>query len=125
MLSNIGNVGTPFFVPDLGKPMTCDKNVLLLKMEHFKKNFIFCYISSEVGQNVIKSIHTGSAVPKFNKTDLKNTKLVYPNKEIIEKFDRIVSPLRKNIQISESEIRRISELRENLLPKLMSGEIRV
>lgn len=125
MLSNIGNVGTPFFVPDLGKPMTCGKNVLLIKTETYKKEFIFYYLSSDVGQNTIQSILTGSAVPKFNKTDLKNTKLIYPNEELIKKFDKTTFPFQKKIQKNEYELRRLVEMRDMLHQKLISGEIRV
>ncbi|MDE1818366.1 MAG: restriction endonuclease subunit S [Thaumarchaeota archaeon] len=125
LLSNIGNVGTPFFAPDLEKPMTCGKNVLLIKTDDFKKNFVFSYLLSDIGQNTIRSILTGSAVPKFNKTDLKNTKLILPDEIMIRKFDKIVSPMQTIIQKNNKRISILEVILNHILPKLLSGEIRV
>lgn len=124
-LSNIGNVGTPFFAPDLNNLMLCGKNILLIKTEQIKKNFLFSYLQSNVGQISLESIRTGSTVPKFNKTDLKNTKIIVPIKNELEKFERVVGPIRKQIQKTEKLSKNLTKIRNSLLPKLMSGEIKV
>ena len=48
-----------------------------------------------------------------------------PSQEIAEKFNNIIFPLIKQIQNSYFENKRLAELRDTLLPKLMSGEINV
>lgn len=48
-----------------------------------------------------------------------------PPLEVIKEFDRIIKPLISNIYENELENETLSSLRDALLPKLMSGEIRV
>jgi type I restriction enzyme, S subunit len=125
MISNIGNVGIVFRVPDLGQPMTGAPNVLVVKTEEFNREFAYSYLFSEVGQNMIKSITSGSAQPKFNKTDFRNHLFVYPNRKSLDKFHEKVSPITQLITKNEKLIKLLQDSKYSLLPKLMSGEIRV
>ena len=125
MISNIGNVGIVFRVPDLGQPMTGAPNVLVVKTEEFNREFAYSYLFSEVGQNIIKSITSGSAQPKFNKTDFRNHLFVYPNRKSLDKFHEKVSPITQLITKNEKLIKLLQDSKYSLLPKLMSGEIRV
>ena len=89
MVSNIGaNYGTVFRVPDLGQPMTGAPNVLIIKCDNSNKEFVYLYLKSEIGQNAINSIVTGSAVPKFNKTDFRNHHIIYPNLKTLSDFHK-------------------------------------
>jgi len=126
MISNIGaNYGTVFIVPDLGQPMTGAPNVLIVKTEDVNKEFAYSYLLCETGQNVIESIVTGSAVPKFNKTDFKNHRLIYPNNKSLCNFHESVFPIMQLIAKNERQIKLLQRSRDLILPKLMSGEIRV
>ncbi len=58
-------------------------------------------------------------------SEIKSSLLVIPKKEINEKFDKIVKPLFSKIFKNNIETERLINLRDYLLPKLMSGEIRV
>ena len=126
MVSNIGaNYGTVFRVPDLGQPMTGAPNVLIIKTEESNNEFVYFYLLSRIGQNAINSIVTGSAVPKFNKTDFRNHQFVYPDLKTILNFHEIIFPLIQLITRNEKQIKSLQKARDLLLPKLMSGEIRV
>ena len=50
--------------------------------------------------------------------------LDYP-KELIEKFEKEVTPLFQKIKFNTHQIRTLTQLRDTLLPKLMNGEIRL
>jgi type I restriction enzyme S subunit len=81
VISNVGaNAGTVFLVPDLGKPTTLGPNSIVLKTNGNKalRKFIYYYFFSSIGQEQIHSIITGSAQPKFNKTDFRNLKVRIP-----------------------------------------------
>lgn len=52
-------------------------------------------------------------------------KLVKPINEILYKYDKLVSPNFKMILNIQKEIQQLTQLRDTLLPKLMSGEIEI
>ena len=52
-------------------------------------------------------------------------KLLIPNSEVIEEFSMNTKPLFEKIRTVQQESRRLAELRDTLLPKLMSGELNV
>ena len=66
----------------------------------------------------------GSAIPYIVLSDLTDYKLKY-NKTEFDKFSNLVSNNIKMIQENEKSNEELSQLRDTLLPKLMSGEIGV
>ena len=67
----------------------------------------------------------GTVFGAANKTDVHDFKIVIPPKPLIEKFASIVEPMDVAIRNSEKESRTLTGLRDSLLPRLMSGRIRV
>lgn len=60
------------------------------------------------------------------KTDiLKNFEAILPTKEVLRRFDSIISSIFISIKYNREEIATLTTLRDMLLPKLMSGEIDV
>lgn len=73
----------------------------------------------------LASMNSGSAVPSMT-TDILNTiKIFLPLDSVLTKFDNLTSYLWKKIEINKQEIQKLTQLRDTLLPKLMSGEIDV
>lgn len=90
IISNVGaNVGTVFRCPKLKYKMSLAPNSIMVK---FKGNddFYFHWLRGYNGQQMLKSIVTGSAQPKFNKTNFKE--MVVPVPPIAEQ-NRIASIL--------------------------------
>ena len=67
----------------------------------------------------------GTVFGSVNGRDLKAIKSVNPPERIFDSYERIVSPMDKSIRVKTDEIDTLAELRDTLLPKLISGEIRV
>lgn len=67
----------------------------------------------------------GSATLNLNKTQFSKIKLVKPINEILYKYDKLVSTNFKMILNIQKEIQQLTQLRDTLLPKLMSGEIEI
>ncbi|MCY3883639.1 MAG: restriction endonuclease subunit S [Gammaproteobacteria bacterium] len=67
----------------------------------------------------------GSVFQNMNKKTFENLEFVYPGKKIARIFSRHVSKLHERILAGEHEIDTLTQLRQTLLPKLISGEIRV
>lgn len=77
------------------------------------------------GQGLIQSIKGGSAQPKFNKTDFKSLKLIVPSAEVLAKYSASLHSMINNIEANKRENNRLASLRDVLLPRLISGEIKV
>lgn len=58
-------------------------------------------------------------------SDLKRLKISLPNQDLIDSFTSIVGPIIKKMHNNDLESYKLNSLRDDLLPKLMSGEIRV
>jgi type I restriction enzyme S subunit len=73
----------------------------------------------------LSMINTGSSVPNLSRSQIHNTQIPLPNTKTIEDFDKIVEPLFELMYRNNNQNETLSKIRDGLLPKLMSGKIRV
>ncbi len=73
----------------------------------------------------LASMNAGSAVPSMTTELLNKMPIIMPTKNIIDNFNFIVFTYYKTIKYNEKESRRLAELRDTLLPRLMSGELKI
>ena len=71
----------------------------------------------------LKSINSGSAVPSLNRNFVHSMPCIISSKNLLDKFDYLVNVHFSKIKLNDSEIRHLSELRDTLIPKLLSGEL--
>jgi type I restriction enzyme S subunit len=57
--------------------------------------------------------------------DLKRLKAVYPDQRVLKAFSEVATPLLGRIQKNMEQIADLNKIRDSLLPKLISGELRV
>ena len=67
----------------------------------------------------------GTKMPRGDKQQIMTYPVVLPSEEELARFNTIASPLLEQIYSNRAENKRLSILRDTLLPKLMSGEINV
>ena len=67
----------------------------------------------------------GTVFGSINKTDFQTLSQLRPPNEVIVAFEHLVYPLDQSIENNENESRTLAQTRDTLLPKLLSGEIRV
>ena len=73
----------------------------------------------------IRSIVTGAVQPKISQTGLKSVPVIISPEKFIIKFKELIDPLFAKTRDNHEESNRLTDLRDTLLPKLMSGEIDV
>ena len=71
----------------------------------------------------LKSMNVGSAVPSMTTNILNNMKIIKPPSRILEEFNSLISPIFQMIKYNKEENDTLVEIRDELLPKLLSGEI--
>ncbi len=76
-------------------------------------------------QTPVKSIVTGAVQPKISQTNLKSIQIVVPPEKLLQEFNSVITPVFALIRQNSEESKRLAQLRDALLPKLMSGEIDV
>ena len=125
IISNVGDVGTVFRPPSwLNKPMTLGSNTVMIKPSIYN-NFLYLHFKSQSGQFEISNITAGSAQPKFNKTEMRNLKIVCPDEKTLKDFNDNYDVLRSTEVNNHSENKSLTILRDSLLPRLISGKIKI
>ena len=86
-------------------------------------SIFFCYFILK--QQKLKDMNTDAAVPGLNRNNVYRLVFSMPSNIVIEKFDAYIQNIYKKINHNYSEISILISLRDTLLPKLISGELRV
>jgi len=68
---------------------------------------------------------TSSIVTAINSAMIKDMTITIPDKKLMRRFDEVARELFRKIRSNQLQISTLENLRDNLLPKLMSGEIRI
>jgi type I restriction enzyme S subunit len=69
--------------------------------------------------------NAGSAVPTLNRNHVHNLNVVVPSMQAIQTFEAVVGPLKKRQKLLDEQSETLAATRDTLLPKLISGELRV
>ena len=73
----------------------------------------------------VAGIVNGAVQLKINQRNLLSKEIILPNDSILEKVDYTIQPLFNKLRINSSQIQSLTKTRDTLLPKLMSGQVRV
>jgi len=95
------------------------------KEQKATKAFLFTLLSQRRFVEHAFSYANGTTVLHLSKKALPEYEFVLPPRHIIEKFSEIVDPLFRKIDLSENQSHLLSRIRDNLLPKLLAGEIKI
>ena len=85
--------------------------------------FIYCYLKAATPD--IENKATGSTFKEASGSLMKSLQLVVAPKDIMNSFEKSLKPIFDEQECIEDESRRLATLRDTLLPKLMSGELKV
>lgn len=84
-------------------------------------NYIYLSIFNTKNDLILKQ--TGGAQQHINKNDVETHEIIIPNDKLLKKFDERTRSVFDKISITCFENKRLEQLRDTLLPKLMNGEI--
>ena len=82
----------------------------------------FLYLTIKPLLNIVEQTEVATTVIHIGKSDFDSFEINLPNENILDKFDTITMPIYKLIVKNKLENKRLAELRDTLLPKLMNGE---
>jgi type I restriction enzyme S subunit len=105
-------------------PMAVNQGYIAMKCEGRVSN-CFVYLWAKENRSLISQNANGSTFQEISKKNFRPLPILVPDTKTREAFDSLVKPLFDRIVANEKENRTLAETRDLLLPKLMSGEIRV
>ena len=100
------------------------RGLAALSAKNNSQSFLF-YTMFHLKQQIDIYNGQGTVFGAINQQELKKIEVVIPEQSLINEFEEIVSPMDSIIQNISLENKNLGELRDALLPKLMSGEIDV
>lgn len=83
--------------------------------------FVYHFVKSKD----LALMNAGSAVPSMTTSILNAMQLYIPDNETLSTFEEIVSPMYSQMQENKKQSKKLADLRDTLLPRLMSGELDV
>ncbi|MDU2672800.1 MAG: restriction endonuclease subunit S [Clostridium sp.] len=103
-----------------------NSHVFILRSNNsISQSYLYFWLDQDyMTQNII-NLNANSAQPGINQIQVKSLNILVPTKEIIEKFELTVNSLLDKLFANCKENTKLANIRDTLLPKLMSGEIRV
>ena len=86
-------------------------------------HFVYCYLKGN--KTTIDNMQKGAAQPHVYAKDINSLEISIPVESILKSFEKNVSKYFDTISSLQSQIRLLTEARDRLLPRLMSGDIKV
>lgn len=90
-----------------------------------KENREFIYEILNRAFTYFERIGSGSVYINISSKDLKQYKLIIPSKQVLIKYHNHLEPIFSELRNLKKQITSLTNLRDTLLPKLMSGEIEI
>jgi len=96
----------------------------IIPNKEFQRYFLFLLMRN-MTDDLFARASGGTATDNLNTSDFLRIEISTPPENIIQKFDNLVKDFFEKIYINSIQISTLSSIRDTLLPKLMSGEVRV
>lgn len=87
--------------------------------------YLWTFLLTDRFNNMKDILCNGTTMQAINNTNVKNISYIKPDNEILNYFNKIAKPIYDKIHLNKLENTYLTKLRDNLLPKLMSGELDV
>jgi type I restriction enzyme S subunit len=116
--------GTVGKIALVGVPMAMNQSCYGLRGKAGKKGFHTYFVTRALVSQLQQHAH-GSVFDTITRDTLAGVQVALPPAAVVEQFEERVSPLMERIRNNLHESRTLAALRDALLPKLLSGELRV
>lgn len=113
-----GSIGTLYLEFNNFYPID---TVFYVESEIYEPTFLYLLFK----QYDFTKSNNDSAVPGLNRDFVYNTKIIIPMNNIVREFQKIITPIYEQIENTLLETKKLQSLRDFLLPKLISGEIKI
>ena len=126
LFSGIGTIGRVAMLTETPTNWNTSESVFNLHPEgDYSTEFLYVLLLSDIFQQYVKIYTQGGVQQGIRMASLKQYQMAVPDKSIIKEFDIKITPLITLIRNTDKEIDILCSLRDTLLPRLMSGKIKL
>ena len=126
LIGMTGYVGEVGLVPKRDRVPYLNQRVgRIMPIQEYDYSFVLSFCRDAKFKKEAENMAAGSAQANVSGNDIKKMRVTIPNKPLRKLFNDKARPLFQKILIYDSEANVLSQIRDTLLPKLMSGELRV
>lgn len=126
LFSIAGTIGRCTLVPNELDDSNANQAVAFVRPKDSAfRDLIFGYLRSASVKTLVDSRVVQAVQANFSLTELGTLTMLWPGKSVIECWNALSRPNMARIQQLQAQNRRLANLRDTLLPKLLSGELRV
>lgn len=118
-------LGSPVLVPDYPGVILFTHHLFAFRDVKLPVSFLYYYLRTDEFHSMCESSANGTTVLAITRDDVLDADIPLPTQSDLSLFDKAASKCLQLMATNEREISRLSALRDNLLPRLMSGEIDV
>lgn len=107
-----------------GIPLAINQGyIAIVEASYLPLNYVYYWLKANM--SYIKQSSNGSVFQEISKTVFRSLDIEVPDEDALAAFDRFVSPILAKIEFNQAETEKLEETRDLLLPKLMSGQVKV
>lgn len=96
----------------------------IIPKKDFYRYYLYLFMKNS-SHLLIAMASGGTATLNLNTSNFSKIEVTLPNENILTNFHIIVEPMFDKIFFNTKQLRTLEKLRDTLLPKLMSGEVRI
>lgn len=127
LISSVGTIGVSWLVDGFEEFYFKDGNLTWIKKykTFLKGEYLHLWLNSENGKNQIDGEVIGSTQKALTISSLRNFKILFPNEEVYKQIGNEFIDYYEQRQLNLIEIKTLTQLRDTLLPQLISGAVRI
>jgi len=104
-------------------PISINQGYIAIQGKSVSNLFMLFWLKQNM--DAVKSKANGSTFQEVSKTNFKLIDVVAPEQAVLKQFDDTISPIFKRIVENVYQIQTLTQTRDTLLPKLMSGQLEI
>lgn len=124
--TGVGTLGRAAVFDMQADGLTCDSHVTILRPKDVALSGEFLAYTIQLLQPYFESMASGSTgQAELSRELISRTKVLVPTSDLLKRFSEVAAPIRKQKRLLTDQNARLSATRDQLLPRLISGKLRV
>lgn len=127
LMTKDGTIGKLAFVDEVREPATVASGIFVIRSHSsiINQMYLWNYFKSYAFGSLVESRVEGSVIPHLYQRDITEMTIVLPTSRIASQFEAAANAIQGRFDANSENSRSLNKMRDFLLPKFMSGKVRV